>query len=200
VDSTPESVSSEAQIATPEGVQRGVDAAVEVSGIVAEQASRVGSEASTVADRLIDDTKAQLRDRAETQLGQLAEGLDLLYRQTRALAQGELNEAGPLVGFVQEGADWLGYVAERVHKGGLDGVVVDLKRYARRRPVVFLSGSAVAGLAIGRLLRNEAAAVQGRLAQGQVPAGETSEYVDLRQGSPPESESVSAEPVEDAGQ
>jgi hypothetical protein len=205
VDNTPESVSSETQPTTPEGVQRGVDAAVEVSGIVVEQASKVGSEVSTVADRLVDDAKAQLRDRAETQLGQLAEGLDLLYRQTRALAQGELNEAGPLVGFVQEGADWLGDVAERVHKSGLDGMVVDLKRFARKRPVVFLSGSALAGLAIGRLLRNEAAAVQGRLARGQVPAGETGESAEVGPGSPPGSDgrsadSVSAEPIGEAGQ
>jgi hypothetical protein len=205
VDNTPESVLSETQTTMSEGVQRGVGAAVEVSGIVVEQASEVGSQVSTVADRLVDDAKAQLRGRAETQLGQLAESLDLLHRQTRALAQGEVNQAGPLVDFVQEGADWLGDLAERIHKGGLDGVVVDLKRFARKRPVVFLSGSALAGLAIGRLLRNEAAAVQARLARGQVPAGETGGSAEVGPGSPPESdgpsaEPVSAEPVGEAGQ
>ena len=201
MDSAPESVSSGAHAAAMQDVQQGADAAVQVSATVVEQASEVSGEVSSVAERLVDDTKSQLRQRADTQLGQLADDLDLLHRQTRALAQGRPDDAGALVGFVQEGADRLGDLAERLHKGGFDGVVVDIKRFARSRPVVFLAGSALAGVAIGRLLRNEAAAVQGRRAQNQVPAGGTAggsaePGPDPAQGSSPvTADPVSADPV-----
>ena len=200
MDSAPESVSSGAHAAAMQDVQQGADAAVQVSATVVEQASEVSREVSSVAERLVDDTKSQLRQRADTQLGQLADDLDLLHRQTRALAQGRPDDAGALVGYVQEGADRLGDLAERIHKGGFDGVVVDIKRFARSRPVVFLAGSALAGVAIGRLLRNEAA-VQGRRAQNQVPAGGTAggsaePGPDPAQGSSPvTADPVSADPV-----
>jgi hypothetical protein len=166
----------------------------------------VSGEVSSVAGRLVDDTKAQLRDRAETQFGHLANDLDLLYQQTRALAQGRVDDAGPLVGYVQEGADQLRDLAERVHEGGFDGVVADIKRFARARPVLFLSASAVAGVAIGRLLRNESAAVQARRAQRPSPPGETGDgSLELGAVAPGESDPVpgdrvSAAPDEEAEQ
>lgn len=194
-----------------EDVQQGSDAAVQVSGTIVEQATQVTREVSSVADRLVYDTKSQLRDRAETQLGQLADGLDLLHRQTRALAQGRLDDAGSLVGYVQEGADRLGDLTGRIHTGGFDGVVLDIKRFARTRPVIFLASSALAGLAIGRLLRNEAAAVQGRRAQNQPSASEPGggsgeldpdsvQGTDPRSADPASTNRVSEVPTGDAGQ
>ena len=173
MDSTPEFVSSEALGTAVQDVLQEPDAVVEVSGAIAVQISHVSGEVSTVADRLVADAKTQLRQGAETQLGQVADGLDRLRNQTQALAEGRPDEAGALVGYVQDGADLLGDLADRIHDGGLDGVVVDIKRFARSRPVVFLAGSAFAGLAIGRLLRNEAAAAQARLPHSESPAGET---------------------------
>jgi hypothetical protein len=199
-------VSREAEGAVAQEVRQAVDTVAEVSGVVAEQASQVTGEVSSVAVRLVDDTKAQLRDRAETQFGHLAEDLDLLYRQTRALAQGRVDDAGPLVGYVDEGADQLRDLAERVHDRGFDGVVADIKRFARARPVLFLSASAVAGVAIGRLLRNESAAVQARRAQRQSPHGETGGgSAELgadaaRESDPVSANRVSAAPDQEAGQ
>jgi hypothetical protein len=206
VETKPGSVPGEVQGTVVQDLRQMPDAAVQVSGTIVEQASQVSREVSSVANRLVDDTRAHLRDRAETQLGQLADGLDLLHRQTRALAQGRLDDAGSLVGYVQEGADRLGDLAERIHKGGVEGAVVDVKRFARSRPVVFLMGSAVAGLAIGRLLRNEAAAVQGRRTQDQPPAGETAAVSaeldrDPALGlDPAAAEPGSGAPTRDAGQ
>jgi hypothetical protein len=175
VDSTPESVSNEVQAAAVQDVQRDVDAAVRVSGAIAEQASQVSDEVSSLAERLVDDATAQVRDGADAQLRQVADGLEVLHRQTGALAQGRPDEAGPLVEYMLEATQSLGDLAEHIRKGGLDGVAADIKRIARKRPVTFLVGSAVAGLAIGRLLRNEAAAVQARLAHNRLSVGETSE-------------------------
>jgi hypothetical protein len=169
MDSAPDSRSSDDLGTVVQDLQQGAEAAVQVSKVAAGQASEVRGEVSAAADRLLGDAKAQLREGAQTQLRHLVEGLDLLNRQTQALAQGRVDEAGSLVDYVREGADRLGEFAERIHTGGLDGVVSDLKRFGRMRPVVFLAGSGLAGLAVGRLVRNEAAAVQGRRVQKQLP-------------------------------
>ena len=196
MDSTPESGSSEAGDAPGPGVERVADAAVEVAGTIAEHASQVGGEVASVAGRLVDDAKTQVRGGAETQVRLVADGLDLLCRQARALAVGRPGEAGPLVDYLQDAADGLGDLAERLHRGGLDGTVVDIKRFARSRPAVFLTGSALAGLAIGRLIRNEAAAVQARLAQNQSFDGEPSGGpAEIGPDSAPGSDPVLADPV-----
>ena len=163
--STSGSEPSEAHGSVAESVHQAADTAVQVSEMVAEQASQVTREVSSVAVRLVDDVKSQVRERAEAQLSQLADGLNVLHQELRALAEGRPDEAGPLVEYAHEGADRLGELTRHIHEAGLDGVSADIKRFARRRPAVFLTSSALAGLAIGRLLRNEAAAVQGRLAK-----------------------------------
>lgn len=184
---------NEAKEAVALGVHQAADAAVQVSGMVVEQASQVTREVSSVAVRLADDVKSQLRDRAEAQLGQLADGMDAFYHELRALAEGRPDEAGPLVEYAHEGADRLGDLTQHIHEVGVDGVALDIKRFARRRPVVFLTGSVLAGLAIGRLLRNEAAAVQGRLAQNQLTTGETADKsTDLASPSVQESQQEAA--------
>jgi hypothetical protein len=209
MDSAPESASSQVKDEVVQVVEQGAEVAVQVAGKAAEQASQVGSEASSVANRLVGDAKAQMRDGAEAQLSELADGMHVLSRHTRALAQGRPNEAGSLIDYVQEGADWLGDVADHLQEGGLDGVAIDLKRFARSRPVVFLAGSALTGLAVGRLLRNEAVAVQRRLAEKQLHAGEKDRQLQAGEtaggsdepgaDSAPGSHTESAAPVGNAG-
>jgi hypothetical protein len=210
VDNPPESVLSEvrgtavqdlqrgADVAVKD-VQRGADAAVEVAVGVSVQVSRVSGQVSGVADRFVDDAKTQVRHGAETQVAHVADGLDRLRDQTRALAEGRPDEAGALVEYVQDAADVLGELADHIHDGGLDGVVVDLKRFARARPVVFLAGSAFAGLAIGRLLKNEAAAAQRRQVQDQSPAAETDDGGSAEPSTGPAPRAASAPPVPEGG-
>jgi hypothetical protein len=65
--------------------------------------------------------------------------------------------------------------------------------------VVFLAGSALAGLAIGRLLRNEAAVVQKLLPHNEPPAGETAGESAEPSADPPTGPAqASAAPVADA--
>jgi hypothetical protein len=211
VDNTPESVLSEvrgtavedlqrgADVAAKD-VQRGADVAVEVAVGVSVQVSRVSGQVSGVADRFVDDAKTQVRHGAETQVAHVAEGLDRLRNQARALAGGRPDEAGAFVEYVQDAADVLGELADHIHDGGLDGVVVDIKRFARARPVVFLAGSAFAGLAIGRLLKNEAAAAQTRQVPGQPPAAETDGGLAEPSTGPAPAASAPAVPVGGAAQ
>jgi len=169
--------------------------------MVVEQVSQVGREVYSQADTMIGDAKTQVRQKAEAQISQAADALDRLQRQTRALAQGRLDEAGSLVDYANEGADRLDDLAQRIRSSGFDGVVADVKRFARRRPVVFLAGSALAGLAIGRLLRNEAVAAQEREGQREELHGDrpASSSAQVSRDSAPGTNPVSAVPTDDAG-
>jgi len=45
-------------------------------------------------------------------------------------------------------------VSERMDEQGMEGVLSDVKQFARRRPGVFLAASLVGGLVAGRMLRS----------------------------------------------
>ena len=201
MSSTTDSVSGEAIGSAVRAFGEQAEAATQAAGMVAEQVSQVGREVYSQADKMIDDAKTQLRERADEQLVQAADALDRLHRQTRALAQGRLDEAGPLVDYANEGAERLGDLAQRIRSSGVNGVVADVARFARRRPVVFLAGSALAGLAIGRLIRNEAVVAQARQRQGQLPASGSAQLdAQVDQDAAPDTDPMSVVPTEDAEQ
>jgi hypothetical protein len=67
--------------------------------------------------------------------------------------------------------------------------------------VVFLAGSALAGLAIGRLIRNEAVVAQARQRQGQLPASGSAQLdAQVDQDAAPDTDPMSVVPTEDAEQ
>jgi hypothetical protein len=141
------------QVAQQAGVQ-----AKAMVGTAAEQARQVGGEAAARAGDLLGETKAQARRQAESQTQQLAESLGRLRDQGRALAAGRPEQAGSLPDIAQQVVGRLDQVVERIDRGGVDGIVDDVQRFARRRPGVFLLGAAALGFAVGRMVR--AGAVQ----------------------------------------
>jgi hypothetical protein len=50
-------------------------------------------------------------------------------------------------------ADTATRAADKLETGGVDATLADLKRFARRRPGLFLMGAMGAGFAVGRLLK-----------------------------------------------
>ena len=201
MDSAEASPPSEDNGTAVQAIGEGAEALTPASAMMmVEQASQIGREAYSQADKVIGDAKTQLRDRAEVQVTQAADALDRLQRQTRALAQGRVDEAGSLVDYANEGADRLNDLAQHLRNGGFDSVVVDVKRFARRRPVVFLAGSALAGLVIGRLLRNEAVAAQARQGQMELPPDQPATgSAQIGRDPEPGTKPVSAAPTEDEG-
>lgn len=134
------------------------DGAKKVASEATRQVSDLASEASGHAKEVYSQASGQLREQASEQTGRAAEGVRSLSQQVQALADGRPDDAGAVGEYARQAGDRLQQVATRLEDGGLDGVLEDLQRFARRRPGLFLLGAGAAGLAAGRLLRGAQAA------------------------------------------
>lgn len=141
------------------------DRAADVAGTAKDRATDVVSTAKDEAAAVVTEARTQVRDlyaqattsvrsQAESQTETLATALREFSEQSRALAEGRGDEAGQAREYAQQAADKVGEIAERIESLGLDGVIDELQRFARRRPGAFLAGAALAGVVVGRLVRN----------------------------------------------
>jgi hypothetical protein len=132
----------------------------EVAETAKEQAAVVRDELAAQGRAVAMEARSKLEAETELQTRRAAGGLARLAEETRALAEGRPEDAPTLRDFVADGADRLVDVADRVagladeiQVKGIDGVVTDVTRFARRRPATFLLAAAVAGFGVGRLVR-----------------------------------------------
>ena len=72
--------------------------------------------------------------------------------QLRAMAKSQPG-GGVAVDLGHHLADSATRAADKLDSGGVDAVMTDVKRFARRRPAMFLAGALGAGFAAGRLLK-----------------------------------------------
>lgn len=158
--STAERATSQAQHMASSAADRGKEVAgvaggqvQQVAGVAREQVSQVTDEASFQVAKLVDDAKLHLRDQAQAQASQVGDMLGQLAVQLRAMSDGRPEDAGPVADLARGAAERVEKMTARIQGGGFGGAVSDLKGYARRRPVVFLAGALVGGLAAGRLVR-----------------------------------------------
>lgn len=129
----------------------------QVAGTVGEQANRVASETAQQARNLFEEGKGQLADQAREGQRKAANGLHALADQLHGMS--EKSDGKGIVPEVtrqaseraRAAASWL---AER-EPGDL---LAEVRRFARRRPGVFLAGAALAGALAGRLTRGTIAA------------------------------------------
>jgi len=147
------------------------------AGHVAEQAKQemthVADEARTQARNLYEDARGQLSQQASTQTDRVAGGMQQLASGMQALARGNPEESGPLGDYMEQLGGRLEHVARRIEDLGYEGVLDEVKRYARRRPGSFLMGAAATGLVLGRLVRGE----RDRQQQGELGrSGDTGTY------------------------
>ncbi len=125
--------------------------AADVAATGQEKADELLDEARNHAQELVDETRRTARARAEEQGNRLADTARNTAGDLRSMADaGE----GQLSGLVEQGADYLQRFADRLDHGGLDAVLDDARRQARRRPLAFLASTVAAGFVTGRLLRN----------------------------------------------
>lgn len=140
----------------------------QVASEASHQAGQVAQEASAQARELVGQARNELRDQASQQTGRAVEKMRTLSEQVQALTDGRPEEAGPVGDYARQAGDKLQQVASRLDEGGLDTLFEDAKGFARRRPGAFLAGAAVAGFAMGRMLRGAQSNAQS---QGQGPEG-----------------------------
>ena len=138
----------------------------EVAGQAVEQAAAVVGEARDQARALVSQAATEAKTQANAQTDRLAEGLRGIAGQLQALVEGRPQEAGALPDYARQATGQLQRFAGRIADGGVEGVVDDVQRFARRRPGIFLAGAAVAGFLGGRLLRGAQAASQQGLTSG----------------------------------
>jgi hypothetical protein len=149
VEQAAQGVGSVASVAKDTAKDTMAEAATQVRSVAAEAKDQVGRLAQQAAD--------EFREQADSRSAQASQGLRSLSTQMDALANGRVEEAGPLVRYVQDGQSRVTSLAERLEQRGAQGVIDDVGAFARRRPGLFLLCAAGAGLVVGRMVRANAA-------------------------------------------
>jgi hypothetical protein len=119
---------------------------------VTQQAKVVARDAKDHARQLFDEGRQHLDDEARNRSRQAAGGLRTLADQLGALTSGNTEQAGPLGDYAQQGREQLSRLADRLEDGP-SAVLDDVRRFARRQPVVFLAAAGALGFVAGRLVR-----------------------------------------------
>jgi hypothetical protein len=131
--------------------------AVEGAGTVAEAAKQetkaVVADARDHAQHIAGEARDQLKAHAAEQTDRVAQTLQDIRSQLDRMLRGEGAPDGLVADVTRQVSARVDRAAGRLQEGGLDGVVTDVKRFARNRPGMFLLGALGAGVVTGRLLR-----------------------------------------------
>lgn len=127
--------------------------AADLAGTAREQVGLVTDEVRAQGQQLVEDARHELQAQCSAQAERVTGGLRRLSGEAAALAGGRPLEAGTVGHYVEEVADRLDAWAEKLDAIGVDGAVREAADFAKRRPAAFVAGAAVAGFAVGRLLR-----------------------------------------------
>ena len=128
----------------------------ELAGTARDQAEQFKGQLAEQVQELVADARGQLQAEADRQTARAAQAVFQVGTQAIAMAAGRPEEAGPLAAYAEQAANWLDTCAAAIEQRGLEGLSADVVDFARRRPGMFLAGAAVAGLAVGRLIRSGA--------------------------------------------
>ena len=118
-----------------------------------QQAGRVTDEARTQARNLVSDGRQQVRQQAQDQTDRLGSALRQLGKQADAVLDGRPDDAGQVGTWVRDASDQINRLADQVDDLGFEGIVREVREFARRRPGAFLIGAATAGFFVARLGR-----------------------------------------------
>jgi hypothetical protein len=133
----------------------------QVTNVAAEATQHVAGTAKGEAQHVVVVSKEQARkaavqfrdqvqDEADTQTRRLAQGLRAFAEDLSSMSSGA--ESGSAAqGLVREAAEGGRRAADWLEQRGVDGLLADMRSFARRRPGTFLIGAAIAGFGIGRL-------------------------------------------------
>jgi uncharacterized protein YjbJ (UPF0337 family) len=128
-------------------------AAQDVAATAREQAQNVVGEASAQARQVAQSLTSQLNEQAGTQQQRAASNLRSLADGVNDMVEGRGAPSGPVGDYTRQVADRLqsaaGYLENKQPRELLD----DVRGFAGRRPGAFLLGAAIAGFAVGRLVK-----------------------------------------------
>jgi hypothetical protein len=118
-----------------------------------ERGGEIGRQVKYEADHVVSELRTKAHEEANEQTHRAAGALRGVAQQLESMAE-ETSEQGKVVELARQGAGQIERLAEHLDREGMDGVVNDIKGFARRRPGVFLAAGFGLGMALGRLLRS----------------------------------------------
>jgi gas vesicle protein len=125
----------------------------EVMSEVSEQTTAVARTAKDQFGQLAAQTRQELKAQSEQRGEQLAARLQTWAGQMKALVEGRVDDAGDLRGLIGDAQHRLESYALSLRERGPDGVMQDVRGFARRRPGMFLLAAGATGFAIGRIVK-----------------------------------------------
>jgi hypothetical protein len=129
------------------------DGVVDLTGTVKEQVSTVTSDVADQGRTLLAGAKEQVASTADDQVSKVSGALGSLSDQLTALIEGRPEEAGQVRDLASRARREVEGLAGRIDQKGVDGVLDDVRRFARRRPGTFLLLAGAAGLGVGLVAR-----------------------------------------------
>jgi hypothetical protein len=124
-----------------------------VGATAKDEAMNVAHEVQQQARTALQQVQDDLRSRADQEAGRFAETLHATGRQLSSMADAA-DGHGVMPSVVREGAGAVERLGTRLDDGGIDAVMGDVRRWARRSPGSFLLGAAALGFVAGRVARH----------------------------------------------
>ena len=139
------------------------DQARHVAGVATEEAKSVAGDVREQARGLLDETKNQVQDQSRNQRDRLVETLRTFSDDLDGMAE---QRGGMASDAAREVADRARSLSRQLDGREPTELLDDLRSFARRRPGMFLAGSVIAGVVVGRILRGTRDAAQGAVTGG----------------------------------
>ncbi|WP_375423317.1 hypothetical protein [uncultured Friedmanniella sp.] len=146
-----------------------VDKGQQVVDVAKEQAAAVTSEATNHAKDLLEQGRGEVASQLVTQQQRLGSLVHSFAEELGSMGSSADNP-GPLSGLAKQGSRTVGELAHRLENSEPADLLEDLRNFARRRPVAFLTGAAVAGIVVGRLSRSLASEAHDKKVAAETPA------------------------------
>lgn len=125
-----------------------------VAGVAKGETRAVGSEARRQAKRLADQVGSEVRQQAANQQSKAASGLRTIGDEFSNMANGQGSGSGFAATVAKEAGTRVGAAAQWLDDRDPQALLEETKRFARRRPGVFIAIALGAGLVVGRLVRS----------------------------------------------
>ncbi|UXX91535.1 hypothetical protein N7U49_02635 [Streptomyces sp. AD2-2] len=153
-------VARTAQDKAAEGAGLVGEKTTDVARTAKEQAANTVAEATTEGRNLLEELREQVQEQSRSQARQLAGNVRRLADELHDMSEnGKPGSTAAAV--VRQVADGGRQAAAHLENRGPEGIVEDLRDFARRRPALFLAGAAAAGFAAARLGKGISAAGSG---------------------------------------
>lgn len=128
-------------------------AGTHVAGTAAEEASNVKQEVGQQARNLVGQVRSQLSSQVSTQQERAVGGIRSVSDELRSMANSSESQ-GAASNLVSQAASRVGDVAGWLEGREPSQLLEDVKRFARRRPGVFIAIAAGTGIVVGRLAKS----------------------------------------------